>query len=178
MADTISRAAHSNICTVEGITGETIQIASPRSITPNRLLIVCIHGPALGSSVPADRPTASSGTPMPRARANSAVPPKKASRVWLMYNSAPANGAATHGPTIKADSTPMVKTPHNVPPPTLLLVSANLLWNAAGNCNSYRPNMESESPMNRAANAASTHGFWRAFDNSVPDRPAPTRASA
>ena len=46
---------------------------SPSSTTPKKFFTVCIQAPARGISAPADTPTASSGTPMPSAIANSAA---------------------------------------------------------------------------------------------------------
>ena len=66
-----------------GSTGCTVQRATPSSSTPNTRLTPSIQAPARGSSAPAEAPTSSSGTLMPAASENSAVPPSQTSRVWL-----------------------------------------------------------------------------------------------
>ena len=43
-----------------------------------------------------------------------------------MYSSAPASGAATHGPTISADSMPIANTLAKWPPCSLLVVAASI----------------------------------------------------
>jgi hypothetical protein len=75
-----------------------IQTAIPSKTTPKKFFTVCIQAPARGINVPADNPTASSGTPIPKAMEKRADPPSRASRDLLIYNSAPASGAATQGP--------------------------------------------------------------------------------
>ncbi len=67
-----------------GSTGETSHSATPSNTTPKSDFTFSIQRPARGSSVPADNPSSSSGTLMPAARANRAVPPSTTSRVWLM----------------------------------------------------------------------------------------------
>jgi len=52
---------------------------------------------------------------MPTAIANSAAPPMTTSRLWLMYSSAAASGAATQGPTISAEIAPITNTPASLP---------------------------------------------------------------
>ncbi len=99
-----------------GSTGCTIQIATASSSTPKNCFTPSIQGPAFGSSAPAEAPTSSSGTLIPTASANSALPPSITSRVWLRYTSAPASGAATQGLTINADSPPIRNTPAMRPP--------------------------------------------------------------
>ena len=78
----MSRAAQASIATTGGITGDTSQTAVASSITPKPFLTPSIHGPVFGSSEPPAVPTAISGTPMPSAMTNSAVPPSTASPVW------------------------------------------------------------------------------------------------
>ena len=53
---------------------------------------------------------------MPTAIAKSALPPITTSRVCEMYSNAPASGAATQGPTIRALSAPIANTPPSLPP--------------------------------------------------------------
>ena len=48
---------------------------------------------------------------MPQAIANRAEPPSTTSPVCEMYSSAPASGAATQGPTIRADNAPISSAP-------------------------------------------------------------------
>ena len=72
------------MCTAGGSTGETSQMATPKSTMPKTFLTCSIQVPARGSRLPADSPTSSSGTLMPMAIANSAVPPITTSLVWLM----------------------------------------------------------------------------------------------
>ncbi|KAG1242916.1 hypothetical protein G6F65_022747 [Rhizopus arrhizus] len=78
---------------------------------PNRRFTPSIQGPALGRSSPEDAPTINSGTPLPPAMANNAAPPRTTSPVCEIYSSAPANGAATQGPTISADKAPITSAP-------------------------------------------------------------------
>ena len=66
-----------------GRIGCTVQSATPSSSTPNAALTSTIQAPARGSSAPAEAPISSSGTLMPAASENSAVPPSQTSRVWL-----------------------------------------------------------------------------------------------
>ena len=73
---------------------------------------------------------------MPSAITNSAAPPNTASPVWAMYSNAPANGAATQGPTMMADRAPITATPPSVPPLRWLAVSDSRLCSAAGICSS------------------------------------------
>src|SRR5690606_7348932 len=89
----------------------TIHHAVASSRMPNSRLMPSIHAPALGSNTPEDAPTASSNSPSPQARANSAEPPSTTSPVWEMNSNTPANGAATQGPTISAESIPMTNAP-------------------------------------------------------------------
>ena len=113
-----------------------IQIASPSNITPNKFLTVCIQAPARGSNVPADSPTASSGTPMPRAMANRALPAQQRIARLVDIEKRAASGAATQGPTIRADSTPMMNTPQNVPPFTGCLCPTACSAERDGSCSS------------------------------------------
>ena len=83
-AHTNSHSAHSSRCSVVGMTGETIQIATANSIMPNTCFTYSIHMPARGNKLPADNPTSNSGTLMPIAIENSAAPPKITSLVWLI----------------------------------------------------------------------------------------------
>ena len=53
----------------------------PSIMKPNAFLTATIHGPVLGNSLPADAPTKSNGAPMPRLKANRAVPPRSISPV-------------------------------------------------------------------------------------------------
>src|SRR5579872_2420674 len=75
-----------------------------------------------------------------------------------------------------ADNTPIAKTPARDPPLSRLLVSLAPVCHAAGNCNSYRPNIDKASTTKIAANAPSTQGVCNAVDNKVPERPARTPA--
>ncbi len=84
MAETMSSAAQASMCSTAGMSGETSQMATPRSITPKKALTAFIQPPALGSRAPPATPTASRGMPMPSAMANSAEPPSHTSRVWPM----------------------------------------------------------------------------------------------
>ena len=111
-------------------------------------------------------PTASSGTP------------STASPVRLMYSNAPASGAATQGPTISAESTPIRNTAATLPPWSRPPAFASRLCIDVGSCSSYTPNIESANSTKIAAKPPSTHGFCREADSSVPARPAATPASA
>src|SRR5664279_6210816 len=93
----MNSAAHNVICTPSGITGEINHIAIPSMTTPKKSRTAFIHGPGLGSKVPADAPMSSNGTPIPMDNAKSAAPPNITSWVLLIYLKAPASGAATHG---------------------------------------------------------------------------------
>ena len=119
-----------------GMSGEIIQRAVPSNRTPKKFFTACIQAPALGNSAPAEAPMTSRGNPMPKPIMNRAAPPSKTSRDWLTYKSAPAKGAATHGPTMTADIAPMAKTPASVPPVRRLLVLVAPDCHAVGNCNS------------------------------------------
>ena len=68
--------AHSTSAARPGATRTSIQAATPSIITPNSFFTVSIHGPALGSSLPCDAPTSSSGVPIPRLITNSAAAPR------------------------------------------------------------------------------------------------------
>ena len=125
MALRSARAPHSSMMTETDNTGVTIQMATPSRSSPNNTLMCTIQAPARGSRLPAERPVSSSGTLMPMAMANNAVPPSTTSPVWLMYTRAPASGAATQGPTIREDTAPSTKTLASLPPcsPPLTLLS-------------------------------------------------------
>ena len=72
-----------------------------------------------------------------------------------------------------ADSTPITTTAPKCPPLNRLLVSVIFAWNPAGNCSSYKPNMDSESSTNTAAKAERTQAFCSAADSRLPDSAAP-----
>jgi hypothetical protein len=78
-----------------------------------------------------------------------------------MYSKAPVSGAATQGPTITADSTPIENTAATWPPCRREPAVASLLCRAEGNCSSYRPNIDSASSTKTTAKLPSTHGFCR-----------------
>jgi hypothetical protein len=84
IAAPMKSAAQANIWAIGGRTGESTQIATPRSSTPKNLRTPVIQAPARGRSAPSDTPTTSSGTPMPSAIAKSAAPPSSTSRVCEM----------------------------------------------------------------------------------------------
>jgi len=111
-----------------GMIRDSIHTATPSSMIPNSCLTVFIHGPALTISLPAEAPKASSGAPMPRLRAKRVSPPRTASPLWPMKMSTATSGAATQGPTISADSTPMTPTPMSLPPLCWLLTLASRVW--------------------------------------------------
>ena len=136
MADIIRRAAHINIWIAAGITGDINQIATPSSRTPKKRLTDSIQGPAFGKNAPADAPKIKSGMPIPSAMENRAAAPNTTSRVWLIYSSAPANGAATQGPIISADSAPIPKTLAKCPPLKCPVSLESLLCIEFGNCSS------------------------------------------
>ena len=72
---------------------------------------------------------------MPSDMTNSAVPPSAASPVCAMYSKAPASGAATQGPTIRADKAP-ISAMAGSEPPWRLAVFETRLCSAAGSCSS------------------------------------------
>ncbi len=102
-------------------------MATASSSTPNTALTASIQAPARGNSLPAEVPMASSGAPMPNPSPSSAKKPSTASPVWPMKISAPISGGATQGPTMSADSAPMMAAPTSVPPSCLLLISVSLV---------------------------------------------------
>ena len=89
----------------------SIQAATASIITPKSFLTRSIHGPALGSSLPAEAPTARSGVPMPMLMANSAAPPRTICPVSLMTIRAPTRAGPTQVVTMSAESAPMTATP-------------------------------------------------------------------
>ena len=101
----------------------SIQAATASIMTPKSFLTRSIHGPALGSSFPAEAPTTSSGVPMPMLMANSAAPPRTICPVWLMTSSAPTSAGPTQVVTMSAESAPMTATPPKVPADCLLLTA-------------------------------------------------------
>ncbi len=117
-------------------TRDSIQIASARNVTPNTPFTASIHAPARGKNLPALAPNTTSGAPMPSASVNSAKPPRTASCFSAMYSTATASGGVTHGPTISADSAPMIATPDSDPPDCLLLTFAIFDCHELGNCSS------------------------------------------
>ena len=86
-------------------------MATPRNITPKSDFTVSIQGPTLGSSEPAEAPTRSSGTPIPRPVAYSAAAPRAILPVWLITDSAAISAGATQAVTTSAESAPMMKQP-------------------------------------------------------------------
>ncbi len=132
----MNKAIQPSICTATGSTGDTSHHAIASISTPKQRLTASIHTPARGSNAPADTPTSSSGTLMPTAIANSALPPMMTSRVWLMYSSAPASGAATHGPTISPEIAPMANTPASLPDDWRFETVLNLSCSTLGTCSS------------------------------------------
>src|SRR6185312_2549679 len=117
-------------------TRDNIQMASARKVTPNTAFTASIHAPARGSSLPALAPNTTSGAPMPSASANSAKPPSAGSCFSAMHSTATASGGVTQGPTISADSAPMIATPTSDPPDCLLLTSAIFDCHELGSCSS------------------------------------------
>ena len=109
------------------------QIATASIKTPNTALTASIQAPARGSRQPADRPSSNKGAPKPSPMQNSAAPPSMALPVWLIYNSAPAKGGATQGPTITAETAPINAAPRK-PPPRDASAPCNLLCKADGAC--------------------------------------------
>ena len=79
-----SQADHSSMCKLPASIGDSIQIATPSSSIPNSFFTPSIQAPTRGSRLPAESPSSSSGTPIPRAIENNAAPPSSMSRVWLM----------------------------------------------------------------------------------------------
>ena len=106
------------------------------------------------------------------------APPNTGSRVCAMYSTAPISGGATHGPTISADSAPIAATPTHDPPRWRSLAAPSRARSPAGNCNSYRPNIDSDNTTNNAANAPSTQTFCIAACRfaAAPSSPANTPA--
>jgi len=89
----------------------TIHQAVASSKMPKPHLMPSIHAPAFGSKAPDEAPNNNNGMPEPHANANSAEPPKTTSPVCEINSSTPASGAATQGPTIRAESIPIRNTP-------------------------------------------------------------------
>src|SRR5690606_30746039 len=154
-------SAHSASTTLPGSTRPIIQIASPSSITPNAALTVFIHGPAFGSSLPAEVPTTRSGAPMPRLNANSAPAPRTTSPLWPITASAATSGGATQVVTISADSAPITAVPANVPAFCRFARFATRVWMAAGICRLKTPNIDSASTTKRLAKSVMIQGFWK-----------------
>ena len=106
-AASMTSNAHRTMAILPGMTRSRNQTATPSMMMPKPCLTFSIHAPTRGSNDPADAPITSNGTPKPSPMENSAAPPSSASPVWLIYNSAPARGGATQGPTMTADTAPM-----------------------------------------------------------------------
>ena len=115
MARTITTAL-TKIGVSEANTLSVIHTAINNITNPKPILTRSIHAPALGTNLLAEVPTNNNGTPIPKPITNRANPPTNASPVWAINNSAPAKGAATHGPTTSAESTPIAATPVAWPP--------------------------------------------------------------
>ena len=103
---------------------------------PKHCLTFSIQGPTRGNNAPADAPMTSSGTPKPSPIENNAAPPSKASPVWLMYSNAPARGGATQGPTMTAETAPMIALEYNPVPCRGSENEASRVCTAAGMRNS------------------------------------------
>ena len=135
-AQAIARKPASSMIHVPSRMRDSIQIAKARKLTPNTALTASIHAPARGSNLPALAPNTTSGAPIPKASANRAKPPSTASCFCAMYKTATASGGVTQGPTISADSAPMIITPASEPPDCLLLTLAIFACQELGSCSS------------------------------------------
>src|SRR3546814_5483953 len=133
-----------------------------------------IQAPALGSSAPDEAPTNSSSMPCPQARANSATPPSTRFPVWEMNSSTPASGAATHGPTISAETMPMINAAPALPPGILDRPPFRTDCMAEGVCRVKTSNIANASNARTIAKSASTQGVCSQIDKLAPIRPAST----
>src|SRR5690606_19022637 len=157
-----------------GSTGHSIHHATASSIRPKPCLTLSIHGPAFGNKVPADAPASSNGTPMPQARKNKARPPSTTSCVCEIYSRIPASGAATHGPTIKADTAPSSTAADALPPGRRWLQAFNAVCHRTGAWKVKTPNIDSASKTSSTAKTLNIHGVCKAAARLSPVRPAST----
>ena len=133
----ISEHADSSMIQTASRMRDSIQIARPRNVTPNTALTASIHAPARGSS----RPRCGAEHDQRRAHAERQREQREAAeqRIVLLrdvQHARPPAAASTHGPTINADSAPMIATPVSEPPDCLLLTLAIFDCQELGNCSS------------------------------------------
>ena len=160
--------AQSASVTLPGSMRDNIHTARPSIMKPNAFLIDSIHGPAFGSSFPAEAPTINNGAPMPMLNANSAVPPRNMSPDWPITVNVATSGGATQAVTINDDSAPMMNAPIIVPRFCWPLMPASRLCMLLGICRSYRPNMPSARTTNRPANRIRIQGWLNVAASCIP----------
>ena len=114
-------------------------------------------------------PSAINGVPIPIPRAKSAKPPTRTSPVLAIYISAPINGAVTQGPTISADSTPIIATSFKPPDFCLLLAFVSKVWIDFGIWMLKNLNIASAKRKNSNDIDPITYGLWRLACIFVPD---------
>ncbi len=116
--------AHKSSVQRSGTMRASIHAATASIMTPKSCLTVSIQAPALGRNLPAEAPTRSSGTPMPRLIAKSAAAPRTMSPLWPMTARVATSGGATQVVMMSADSAPITATPTKEPACWRLLSAA------------------------------------------------------
>ncbi len=91
-----------------------------------------------------------------------------------MYSKAPASGAATQGPTIRADSAPITSAPVYRPPGMREDRSDSMAWMPEGIWNVNTSNMASASTASRMAKSDRIHGVCSQAASPAPLSPAAT----
>src|SRR5699024_9619506 len=142
--------------------------------TPKPYLMRFIQPPALGIQRLEVAPTTSSNTPDPQANANSVSPPTSRSPVWEINSSTPAKGAATQGPTMRADNIPITNTPPKRPAGKRFKRPCKRACMPAGACKVYTSNMDNASSANSTAKLTSTQGLCSHMAKLAPTMPATT----
>src|SRR5690625_1861533 len=150
----------------------SIHQAVASNSTPKPYLMRFIHSPALGIQRLEVAPTTSSNTPEPQAKANNVNPPTTTSPVWEINNNTPANGAATQGPTMRADNIPITNTPPKRPAGKRFKRPCKRACMPAGACKVYTSNMDKASNANKTAKLINTQGFCNHMAKLAPTKPA------
>src|SRR5699024_12814412 len=136
-----------------------IHAAAPSNHTPKPYEMRSIPPPAWGIQRLEVAPTTSSNPPDPQANANSVSPPTSTSPVWEINSSTPAKGAATQGPTMRADNIPITNTPPKRPAGKRFKRPCKRACMPAGACKVYTSNMDKASNANKTAKLINTQGF-------------------
>src|SRR5690625_5973846 len=152
----------------------SIHQAVASNSTPKPYLMRFIHSPALGIQRLEVAPTTSSNTPEPQAKANNVNPPTTTSPVWEINNNTPANGAATQGPTMRADNIPITNTPPKRPAGKRFKRPCKRACSPAGACKVYTSNIDRASNAKSTAKLISTQGFCNHMAKLAPTKPATT----